>query len=344
MRDGWPYTSHPTGWFQVAWSAELPAGAVKPLRCFGEDLVLYRGESGTLAVLDAHCPHLGADLGHGGCVAGDDITCPFHGWQWSAAGENTCIPYSATVNRRQKLRVWPVREVDGLVVVWHDAAGAPPAWEPPDIASFVPGFDPADFWPVHPYGGHTFPDVLAFPQFVAENIVDAAHFRYVHSARSISTIVRHEADGHCFYVDHRFESSRSAELRIRTAGLGLMLGVFYSDGQVAFLEIQATTPIAGDRSDLRGSVWARRPAGAGDTPDDATALIIARQHEELGKDIPIWERIRYVEHAPFAPEEARPQRALRKWAAQFYPEARAAGGAGRDLALVAESAERGGTN
>ena len=340
MREGWPYATHPTGWFQVAWSEEIPVGGVRPLRYFGTDLVAYRGESGELTVLDAYCPHLGAHLGYGGCVAGDDITCPFHGWQWSAAGENTAIPYSATVNRRQRIRSWPVREVDGLVVVWHDATGAPPAWEPPTIASFVPGFDPADFWPVHPHGAHTFPEVRAFPQFVAENIVDAAHFRFVHSARAVSTISEFETDAHCFKVTHRFDSNRSAELRIRTAGLGLMLGVFYAEGEVAFLEIQATTPTGGDHSDLRGSVWARRDGGGAETaPSPATAKIIARQHTELGKDIPIWERLRYTERAPFTPEEARPYRALRKWATQFYPDAVAGNGAGEDqgpLALVAE--------
>jgi nitrite reductase/ring-hydroxylating ferredoxin subunit len=338
MRDGWPYSSHPTGWFQVAWSDEIPVGGVVPLHYFGTDLVAYRGASGELAVLDAYCPHLGAHLGHGGCVTGDDITCPFHGWQWSATGDNTCIPYSATVNRRQKIRSWPVREVDGLVVVWHESTGAPPAYEPPSIASFVPGFDAADFWPVHPYGAHTFPNVRAFPQFVAENIVDAAHFRYVHSARAVSTITHFDTDGPCFYVNHQFDSNRSAELRIRTAGLGLMLGVFYADDRVAFLEIQATTPTEGDHSDLRGSVWARRPAGAGDEPSPETATIIARQHTELGKDIPIWERLRYIERAPFTPEEARPYRALRKWATQFYPEAKVTEddeGVG-GLALVAE--------
>lgn len=328
MREGWPYTSHPSGWFQVAWSAEIGPGDVKPLRYFDSDLVLFRGRSGELSVLDAYCPHLGAHLGHGGCVEGDDITCPFHGWQWNRAGENTCIPYSATVNRRQRLRPWPVREVDGLVVVWHDATGAPPAWEPPTIASFLPGFDAADFWPVHPHGSHTFPDVRAFPQFVAENIVDSAHFRYVHSARSVSTITDFAAEGHCFRVSHRFESSRSAELHIRTAGLGLMLGVFWFDGQVAFLEIQATTPIGGDRSDLRGSVWARRlPADGVDAPAPSTVTTIARQHEELGHDIPIWEHLRYTARAPFTPEEARPYRALRKWATQFYP-----GAAGQEQA------------
>ena len=335
VREGWPYTRHPSGWFQVAWSAEIRAGDVRPLHYFDQDLVAYRGESGALAVLDAHCPHLGADLGHGGCVEGDDIVCPFHAWRWGSDGRNVCIPYSSTVNRKQRIRTWPVREVDGLVHVWYDADGGPPTWEPEPIAAFVPEFDAGDFYPVHPYGSHTFVGVRAFPQFIAENFVDAAHFLYVHSARAVTTIERFEARGPFFDVEHSFASVRDATLSIRASGLGMALGVFRAEGTVAFLEIQATTPVDGDRSDLRGSVFARRePGNTAATPLPATAELIARQHIELGKDVPIWERLHYVARAPFAPEEARPYRALRKWAAQFYGPESTAVADDDDMALV----------
>jgi 3-ketosteroid 9alpha-monooxygenase subunit A len=339
MREGWPYTRHPSGWFQVAWSAEIGVGDVRPLRYFDTDLVAYRGTSGALAVLDAHCPHLGADLGHGGCVEGDDIVCPFHAWRWDSDGRNVCIPYSTTVNRRQRIRTWPVREIDGLVHVWYDADGAEPTWEPQSITDVVGDFDPADFFPVHPHGTHTFEGVRAFPQFISENFVDAAHFAYVHSARAVTTIEHYETSGPYFDVVHRFESVKGAGLHIRASGLGMALGVFRAEGRIAFLEIQATTPVAGDLSDLRGSVFARRdPADPDGEPSPAIAALIARQHTELGKDIPIWERLHYVARAPFAPEEARPYRALRKWAAQFYgPEgAGFPDDDGADLALVTE--------
>jgi cholesterol 7-dehydrogenase len=41
-------------------------------------LVLFRTESGEAKVLDAYCPHMGADLGVGSKVVGDCIECPFH--------------------------------------------------------------------------------------------------------------------------------------------------------------------------------------------------------------------------------------------------------------------------
>ena len=63
-----PFTWKVTGWFMVGWSPEFPIGEVRPLRYFGEDLVAYRDERGELHVLEAHCKHLGAHIGHGGKV------------------------------------------------------------------------------------------------------------------------------------------------------------------------------------------------------------------------------------------------------------------------------------
>ena len=61
----------PFGWFQVAWSDEVPVGTSVPLYYFGRHLVAWRDESGEAHVWDAFCPHLGAHLGHGGKVEGD---------------------------------------------------------------------------------------------------------------------------------------------------------------------------------------------------------------------------------------------------------------------------------
>lgn len=46
-------------------------------------------------VLDAYCPHLGANIAIGGFVRGDCIECPFHQWQFSGHdGRCVNIPYS----------------------------------------------------------------------------------------------------------------------------------------------------------------------------------------------------------------------------------------------------------
>jgi phenylpropionate dioxygenase-like ring-hydroxylating dioxygenase large terminal subunit len=279
--------------------------------------VAFRDEDAVVHLLDAHCPHLGAHLGFGGTVAGCDIVCPFHGWHWSGDGKNTQIPYSTTINRAQRLRVWPVREIDELVLAWHHPAGHSPTWEPSGLSSIVEGFEAGDFYPVHPHGTEVWEAVRARPQMVVENIVDSAHFSSVHSARSATTIGTYSSDGPRFHVSHRFESRQGLRADIRTEGLGLLIGVFANSDGVTHIELQATTPVDRDRSDLRDSVWVHREDGLAE-PSERARQVIERQHGELSRDIPIWAHLVYRQRAPLVPEEARPYRALRTWAAQFY--------------------------
>jgi hypothetical protein len=41
------------GWYLVSWSTDLEPGGVKPLRYFGKNYVLFRGEDGKATLLDA---------------------------------------------------------------------------------------------------------------------------------------------------------------------------------------------------------------------------------------------------------------------------------------------------
>ena len=70
---------YPRGWYTIADSDDLAPGDVLPIHAFGREFVVFRGEDGEAHVLNAHCPHLGAHLGHGGKVCGNQIRCPFHG-------------------------------------------------------------------------------------------------------------------------------------------------------------------------------------------------------------------------------------------------------------------------
>ena len=161
-----PFTWKPTGWFMVGWSADFTAGTTTPLQYLGGHQVAYRTEDGELHVLDAHCPHLGAHIGHGGKVQGDCVVCPYHGWGYGPDGVNKFIPYDDKPNVSHSLKVWPVVEKHGCVFIWHDPNGGQPRWELPDLFSVLPHLpaDPADYYraypelsvkyerePVHPY-------------------------------------------------------------------------------------------------------------------------------------------------------------------------------------------------
>jgi 3-ketosteroid 9alpha-monooxygenase subunit A len=180
-----PFTWKVTGWFMIGWSAEFPAGGVRPLRYFGEDLVAYRDASGELHVLSGHCRHLGAHIGHGGKVVGDCVECPFHGWRWGPNGDNTYIPYQPDrPNRALKLRVFAVHEQYGCVLMWHHPDGKEAQWEMPDIFKAFPQFDtdPDAYYRPFPEFSRFAEKEPVHPQIVAENGPDSAHFQYVHRA------------------------------------------------------------------------------------------------------------------------------------------------------------------
>ncbi|MGA9613133.1 MAG: Rieske 2Fe-2S domain-containing protein, partial [Mycobacterium sp.] len=183
----------PTGWFQVAWSADLAVADVVPMHYFGRDLVAFRQLDGGARVLDAHCQHLGASLAHGGCVVEEGIQCPFHGWVWNGAGRNVRIPYQDRPNKGRRVRSYPVAELNDSILIWHDSVGRDPLWEAPD--AFAVLGDHVRSQRFHPFGADCrtrHQRVKVHPQVIAENAVDPHHFRFVHGT-PISPVVLAES-------------------------------------------------------------------------------------------------------------------------------------------------------
>ena len=89
----------------------------------------------------AHCPHLGAHLAEGGMVVGDSIKCPFHGWRFNADGKVVEIPYTRlpAVPERCKTPKYEAAEFLGMVFLWFDAEGRPPAWQLHVHEDLLPG-------------------------------------------------------------------------------------------------------------------------------------------------------------------------------------------------------------
>lgn len=86
---------YPNGWYSILESSSLKPGKATSVSCLGETFAVYRTAEGKVNVLDAYCPHLGANLGVGGRVEGDNIVCPFHQWSFRGTdGQCTNVPYS----------------------------------------------------------------------------------------------------------------------------------------------------------------------------------------------------------------------------------------------------------
>lgn len=112
-------------WQPVYHSADIAAGAAKPLRIMSETFTLYRGASGALHLVDGFCPHRGMQLS-AGTVEGEAIRCFYHGWKFDGAGE--CIEQPAEESSfcaKVRVRSYPVREYLGLAFAFL-GDGEPP--------------------------------------------------------------------------------------------------------------------------------------------------------------------------------------------------------------------------
>ncbi len=93
-------------------AAGLKQGEIRALQIEGRPLVLVCGEGGP-ALVDAICPHAGANLA-GGEVIGNRLRCPNHRFMFDL-DTGDCAR-----GRREgwgPLRVYPLQTVDGVLCV-----------------------------------------------------------------------------------------------------------------------------------------------------------------------------------------------------------------------------------
>jgi phenylpropionate dioxygenase-like ring-hydroxylating dioxygenase large terminal subunit len=322
-----PFTWKPTGWFMIGWSAEFAVEQVRPLRYFGEDLVAYRDSDGELHVLEGHCPHLGAHIGHGGKVRGDCVECPFHGWVWGPDGGNRSIPYEEHPNRSKSLRVWTVQEQHGCVFMWHQPESEHPRWPLPDIFGSFPELpqDTDAYYRPYPELSTRYEREPVHPQIPAENAPDSVHFQYVHRATVTPRLLHWEiVDQEWRFLtgwpDRTADDPDAMSLRIHSVLFGLGGAMSAFEGSSNYRLVFATTPVEEGCSDMFYSIW--WPRGPGDDSDVPPAEVKEHVEKEflvtLWDDLEIWRYQEYVEHPALAKQDARPYAALRRWARQFY--------------------------
>ena len=302
----------PNGWFMIAYSDELRAGDVKPIRYFGEDLVVFRTEDGQAHVLDAHCPHLGAHLGYGGKVRGQALVCPFHAWEWSGDGACLGIPYAKKIPPKARIRSWTLVEKNGMLLVWRHAKGEPPGWEIPDI----PEID-SDAWTPPVRREWT---VRSRNQELAENTVDQAHFRYVHGTQTLAD-TEFDTEGPILRVVSKSTVGTpraEAQGRIEIAAYGFGFGITRFTGVVETLVITSGAPIDDEHVHMRLAFTVRKLSDQSATRGVGRAFV-AEIERQFRQDIPIWENKIHLEK-PVLCDGDGPIPLLRKFYSQFYAE------------------------
>jgi phenylpropionate dioxygenase-like ring-hydroxylating dioxygenase large terminal subunit len=305
-----PFPSYPNGWFQVAYSDELATGAVQPLKYFGRDLVLFRDVEGKAHVLDAHCPHLGAHLGHGGEVVGNSIRCPFHAWCFDGSGACTEVPYAKRIPAKASLRSWNVNEANGMIHVWFHAAGLPPQWEIP----VLPEFSSTDWTPYQKRRWK----IRTRCQEMAENSVDSAHFKYLHKTQNLPN-PEADSDGPKFHMrSSTVMTTKQGEVEgfVESNLLGFGFVTTRFTGLVETLLVSSTTTIDEEYVDVRFSFTVKDIGHAGMTKKIGAAFI-AEIERQLGQDIPIWENKVYFDR-PLLCDGDGPIGLFRRWVKQFY--------------------------
>lgn len=325
------YDHMPSGWYVRALSRELPKGGLLTTDLGGREYVLYRTESGRVVATDPHCPHMGAHLGHGGRVRGENVECPFHAFQFDPEGRCVSTPYDAPVPRC-KLGVVPVRELHGLLLLWHGGAGEAPWFEVPDIDTT--GWSEMQV-KRYRFRGH--------PQETNENSVDSGHFGVVHGYKNVKVLRELRADGAYLSVQYAMDrpmipslpslGTTYAEFFIHVYGLG------YSRVEVSVPKfglrsrhLVFATPVAPGELEMilgfttqsvRGMVGLegkRRGALLSAVDDAAVAIGLDIFRRDVEQDFDVWKHKRYV-HPPQLSQADGPISFFRRFCKQFYPQA-----------------------
>ncbi|MFF1871836.1 Rieske 2Fe-2S domain-containing protein [Kitasatospora herbaricolor] len=313
---------YPSGWFCLALSREVPAGAVVNRRFMGRDVVLYRTRGGVLRVVDAHCPHLGAHLGAGGAVDGEHLVCPFHRFAFNVEG--SCVRAPGGTPPRAALGQYPVRERGRVVYVWHGHDAAPPAWEPAELPD--DRFAPAATWST---------DLTSHPQEVMESFVDYEHQAVVHNV-ALREVKPPLEDGPLLRIAFGAAVRLSVGLGTIRVEQGLALsGLGLASGEVTLHQIGMTlgvvvtaTPVGPWRTQLRVVIMtdaASRPdspllrkAAALSLSAVAGQALMRTVVHHMVQDARIWNRKRYLPDPALTAEEGAIGQ-YRGWAGQFYP-------------------------
>ena len=322
----------PEGWYFVASRQEILKAGILAKTWMGENIVAWCGENGSIGVAEAYCPHLGSYLGPdaGGSVRCGRLVCPFHGFEYDAAGQCVATPY-ADPPKTARLRTFESQEISGLVFAWWGIGGRPPQWTLP-----VEPVDQAGWSRIRArtmrFSGH--------PQDTTENSVDLGHLRYVHGYDSVNRVGRILVDGPYLESNFDFRTTRKIA-KIATFNLDISARTHIFGLGYSFVEIHEhsigmdlrlwvlATPVDGTRIDLSLASQVkeiRNPKrwimGMGFLPTRFRAplmgkFVAAQQDNDVRQDMAIWSLKRYRSRPRLSRSDGEIM-PFRAYCAQFY--------------------------
>lgn len=275
----------------------------------GRDFVVFRGADGDARVLDAYCPHLGAHLGHGGRVEGNEIECPFHNWRWSGEGECMGIPYTDRIPQQARIESHRVLDRNGFIFVWLHADNAEPNYEIELIPETLdPEFELVVRKDWEPFRSH--------PQEISENGVDLPHFKTLHgwTAQSIDW----QTDGPVYDMVYELEEmperwkqeGELQSLQSRTEGPTYTRTRFW--GAYRGVSAHCFVPVEAGQVRLMQLYY-----GHVKQTEAETQQWFEASDREWAADIPIWSHKKHLAQ-PILTSDDGPVPTMRRWYSQFY--------------------------
>jgi 5,5'-dehydrodivanillate O-demethylase oxygenase subunit len=161
-------------WNPLYHSIDLKVRRPVPLQIMGETFTLYRGEGGTVHLVEARCPHRGTQLSSA-WVEGDALRCFYHGWKFESDGR--CSEQPAEESRfcdKVPIRVWPVREYLGLIFAYLGDDTPPEFQIYPQFEYFQGLVEVDSYWRPCNYAQNM------------ENALDMSHVAFTHSNNRVS--------------------------------------------------------------------------------------------------------------------------------------------------------------
>ncbi|GAB2760687.1 Rieske 2Fe-2S domain-containing protein [Nocardioides salsibiostraticola] len=323
---GTPPERFARGWYCLGLATTFSDGKPHGIEAFGGKVVVWQDTEGGLNVLDGYCRHMGGDLTQG-TVKGDEIACPFHDWRWGGDGKCKAIPYARRVPLRARTQKYPTAVRNGQLMIWHDVEGSVADHDllPPELPGIETEY--TDWtWEVVPIENSHCRELI-------DNVVDMAHFYYVHL--SFPTDFRNVFEGH---IATQFMESKGrpdvaggygdAEMFLKSEatyyGPSYMINwllVDYKGFETEVVLINCHIPTGPDSFTLQYGIAVKKPEGL----DEATTKFISDKYAEMFgsgflQDVAIWKNKVPVQN-PLLCEEDGPVYQLRRWYEQFYVDA-----------------------
>ncbi len=313
------------GWHCLGLERDFNDGKPHEVQAFGGKLVVWADSQGKLNVLDGYCRHMGGDLTQG-TVKGDEIACPFHDWRWGGDGKCKAIPYAKRVPLRARTQRYEAVVRNGQLMIWHDPEHSEADMDalPPELPGV--GTDKYSDWT-----WEILPVENAHCREIIDNVVDMAHFFYIHFAFPTNFRNVFEGDQATQFMestgrpDMKAEGYGDEDLVLKSVatyfGPSYMinwLDTDYNGFLTKVILINCHVPTGPNSFNLQYGLCVEKPEGV----DEATAKYIGDKYAESFKvgfeqDVAIWLNKAPVQN-PLLCEEDGPVYQLRRWYEQFY--------------------------